>query len=104
KTDTAMALVRRMTAGGSGNMRELGEYIRMSPVFSGYADSAMLARAREAFSQAPPNQYVMIWRGLIELDMGNPSAARSVIRATLARPDTLHRWGYGARLGNDGLA
>ncbi|HRP07848.1 MAG TPA: hypothetical protein PLL69_05110 [Gemmatimonadales bacterium] len=102
--DTALTLVRQLDTGAGGGSREFSEYIRMSPVFGGYADSTMLAAVRTALSRAPVNQYVTIWRGLVELDSGDPAAARAVIRPTLARTDTLQRWGYGALLGIDGLA
>ena len=102
RTDSARQLVRGIGAQPNGG--DVSMYVRMVPVFAGYADSTLLAQAGAALANAPSNSFVGMWRALVALDSHNPRGAQAIVRPMLANPDTLQRFMHGALLGIDGLA
>jgi hypothetical protein len=98
--DSALRIVQGMAQNGG----DLTNYIRMYPVFVGFADRALLTRYDSLFNRAPPNQYAAVWHALIALDLGDAARAQEIVRRVYARPDTIQRFINGALLGIDGLA
>ncbi len=102
RRDTALAI---FAASGVPADRDMGNFVRLSPVFGGYADSALVARSDGAVRNIPDaNPFLLVWQGLLALEAGDPRRAQTVARRATASPEDLPRPIHGALVGIDGLA
>ena len=101
RTDTSLTLVR-----GTPNEQQTLLYLRMLPVFGGYATRAQLDSLDQFFRAVPEQSpFLSIWHAMVLADLGRPAEVRRVLRPHLDRePSNYPPWLGGAMPALDGLA